>query len=66
LKTYLIKDENEVGLGLNALAREQMKLKLLQDIRQDIEVCRIENIDYREYLLQLKEIIDGFLRKSRA
>ena len=31
----------EVGQVLNKLAREQMKLRLLQDIRVDIEVCKL-------------------------
>lgn len=55
--------EEGVGTTLNQLAREQLKLKLLQDIRIDIEVCKMENLDYKDYLLELKEIIDGFLRR---
>jgi len=54
----------EVGQTLNKLAREQMKLRLLQDIRTDIEVCKIERMDYKEYLLELKDIIDGFLKEG--
>ena len=52
----------DVGVALNRLAREQTKFKLLQDIRIDIEVCKLEGIDYKEYLVELKSIIDGFLR----
>jgi hypothetical protein len=52
----------EVGQVLNKLAREQMKLRLLQDIRVDIEVCKLEGINYKDYLLELKDMIDGFLR----
>jgi len=55
----------EVGQTLNKLAREQMKLRLLQDIRTDIEVCKIERMDYKEYLLELKDIIDGFLKEGK-
>ena len=55
---------NDVGLTLNVLAREQMKLRLMQDIRVDIEVCKLEGCDYKEYLLELKNIIDGFLRSD--
>jgi hypothetical protein len=40
-----------------------MKLRLMQDIRVDIEVCKLEGIDYKKYLLELKEIIDYFLRR---
>ena len=50
-----------IGKTLNQLAREQMKLRLMQDIRMDISVCQLEGIDYKPYLKELKEIIDGFL-----
>lgn len=53
---------NDIGIALNALAREQMKYKLIADIRTDIEVCKLEGIDYKEYLKELKQIIDEFLR----
>ena len=53
---------NDIGIALNTLAREQMKYKLMADIRMDIEVCRLEGIDYKEYLKELKQIIDEFLR----
>lgn len=53
--------ENDVGYALNRLAREEKKLSLLQDIRVDIEVCRLEGWDYKQYLKELKEIIDGFI-----
>lgn len=53
---------NDIGIVLNALAREQMKYKLMADIRMDIEVCKLERIDYKEYLKELKQIIDEFLR----
>lgn len=53
---------NDIGIALNSLAREQMKYKLMADILTDIEVCKLEGIDYKEYLRELKSIIDGFLR----
>lgn len=52
---------NDIGTALNTLAREQMKYKLMVDIRADIEVCKLEGIDYKAYLRELKSIIDGFL-----
>ena len=55
---------NDIGIALNALAREQMKDKLMADIRADIEVCKLEGIDYKEYLQELKSIIDGFMNKG--
>ena len=53
---------NDIGIALNSLAREQMKYKLMDDILADIEVCKLEGIDYKEYLRELKSIVDGFLR----
>ena len=46
--------------SLNRLAREQMKLRLLQDIRTDMMVCEIEGWDKAEYLNELKELINSF------
>lgn len=51
-----------IGKSLNKLAREQMKLKLLADIRADIEVCKLEGIDYKEYLIELRDMIHGFIK----
>lgn len=48
-------------LTINRLAREQMKLRLLADIRMDLEICRLEGWDCIGFLNELKEIIDGFL-----
>jgi len=55
----------EVGQVLNKLAREQMKLRLIQDIRVDIEVCKLEGVNYKDYLLELKDMIDGFLKEDK-
>ena len=54
----------EARIALNKLAREQMKIALMQDIRFDLEVCKLEGIDYKQYLQELKDIIDGFLRSK--
>lgn len=47
--------------SLNRLAREQMKLKLMQDIRMDLMICEVEGWDRKEYLNELKELIDSFV-----
>ena len=57
-----MQNEN-IGIALNTLAREEMKYRLMSDIRADIEVCKLEGIDYKEYLRELKSIIDGFLKE---
>ena len=59
-----MQNEN-IGIALNTLAREEMKYRLMADIRADIEVCKLEGIDYKEYLRELKSIIDGFLRLEK-
>lgn len=62
MRNCYIESGKENAFALNRLAREQMKLKLMQDIRIDIEVCRLEGWECKEYLRELKNIIDGFLR----
>lgn len=54
-------EEKGLGVTLNRLAREQLKLKLLEDIRIDMEVCKLEGLDQLGYLQELRDIIDGFL-----
>ncbi len=49
---------------LNQLAREQMKLKLLTDIRVDLLVCELEGIPPREYLDDLKAMIDELVTQN--
>ena len=46
--------------SLNRLAREQMKLKLLEDIRMDLIVCEIEGWDKMEYINELNELVNNF------
>ena len=60
-KETRLEELGETGIALNRLAREQMKLRLMQDIRIDITVCQQEGIDYKPYLKELKGLIDGFL-----
>ena len=33
-------------------------------MKMDIEICHKEGWEYKEYLLELKELIDGFLCKK--
>lgn len=46
--------------SINRLAREQMKLKLLADIRMDLIVCEIEGWDKMEYINELNELVNSF------
>lgn len=60
-----MKENKEYARQLNVLAREQLKIRLLCDIKMDIEICQLEGWDYKEYLLELKKLIDGFLYKNK-
>lgn len=55
---------NEISIALQTLAREEMKIRLLQDVLTDITISKHEGWDYKQYLLELKTIIDGFLKKG--
>lgn len=57
----IIGNDKDTALALNRLCREGMKYRLLNDIRADLAVCEIEGWDKREYLLELKELIDRFI-----
>lgn len=46
--------------SINRLAREQMKLKLLADIRTDLIICEIEGWDKMEYINELNELVNSF------
>lgn len=48
------------AFALQRLAREQMKHKLLTDIRTDLSVCKIEGWDAREYVRDLHSLISHF------
>lgn len=56
-------DEKTGALALQRKAREEMKTRLLQDILFDIQVCKIEGWNYKEYIIDLKEIIDDIYYK---
>lgn len=46
--------------SLQRLAREEIKMKLLIDLRIDMEVCMLEGWDKTEFLKELKELINSF------
>jgi hypothetical protein len=45
--------------NVNELARLKFQEKLLQEIRFDLMVCEIENWDKKEYINQLKCLINS-------
>ena len=53
----LIIPDEKTAKALNNLARHEMMLKLLNDIRVDLIICEIEGWDKKEYLEELKKMI---------
>ena len=45
--------------ALNRLAREQAKEKLLRDVLFDLNVCKLEGWDAKEYLDELIDMLMG-------
>lgn len=48
----------EEAKALNRLAREQLKHKILADILIDMQICKIEWRDIKEYIVELKNMLD--------
>ena len=61
MKDFKFANDSGMPEALNRLAREEMKLRLLSDIRADICVCQLEGWDYKDYLTELKKEIERFL-----
>ncbi len=57
MSSGLIIPDKETAKALNNLARHEMMLKLLNDIRIDLMICEIEGWDKKEYLEELKKMI---------
>ena len=56
--------DKDTAKAFNTLARKKFEEKLLKEILADLMVCEIEGWDKREYIEELKELIDGIeLRK---
>ena len=51
--------------ALNRLAREQMKHRILADIRMDMLTCELEGWDKLEYLNELIDMISHFQKQIR-
>ena len=46
--------------SVNELARKRMMLRLLADIRVDLEICELEGWPKTEYLCELQRVINSF------
>ena len=61
----MIPEDEDTRIALNVLARHQTIYNLYRDILIDMMVCEIEGWDKKEYLNQLKSVIEHFERKGR-
>ena len=52
--------------ALNRLAREQMKMKILNDINLDLTVCDLEGWSRTDYLHDLHKLIAGLCPCGRT
>lgn len=59
-------DTKETRYALQQLAREKMKMRLMEDICLDLAVCETEGFPKNEYLLDLLKLIKGFTDKIKA
>lgn len=61
----LCEPDSESRYALQRLAREQMKLRLLADIAADMQVCRLEGWDCREYIRDLHNELTRLVERCR-
>jgi hypothetical protein len=55
----------ETRRARQVLAREELKLRVLQDMLIDISVCRLEGWDPREFARELVALIKGVVETCR-
>ncbi len=53
----------EIRQRVNAFARENFKVKLLQEIEFDLMVCKLEGWSMESYVCELKRLIDDIFQK---
>ena len=54
----IIPDE-DTARALNDLARHTAIVRILNDIRMDMEICEIEGFDKNEYLNQIRQLLNS-------
>ena len=53
--------DKKTAKALNDLARHTAILRILEDVRIDLEICEIEGWDKTEYIKQLKKLLDSLM-----
>lgn len=56
--------KQEDAKALNQLAREQLKHKLLADVLMDMTICELEWRDMKEYINEIKDMLDDIIAKN--
>ncbi|MCD8085769.1 MAG: hypothetical protein LUF28_05510 [Clostridiales bacterium] len=59
---YHIDDSPGVALAMQTLAREQMVRHLLEDVRLDITISRLEGWNWRPYVERIRDEMDKILK----
>jgi hypothetical protein len=49
----------------NIIAREDFKRRMLTEILIDMQICKIEWRNHKEYILDLKNMIDDIVEKNK-
>ena len=62
----LIIPDRETAKALNDLARHTAIVRILSDIRIDMEICEIEGWDKREYLNLIRHLLDSIGRQNNG
>ena len=65
MTSWKVPTDPDALLALNRLAREQMKLRLLADIQQDMMVCRLEGWDALEFPMELAKMIGSIVEREK-
>ena len=55
----MIIPDKETAKALNDLARHKAIVRLLADIRIDLEICELEGWDKTEYISRLKALLNS-------
>ena len=58
--------DKDTARALNDLARHEAIVRILNDIRMDMEICEIEGWDKTEYIKQLKKLLDSIGQEEQS
>ena len=61
----LIIPDEDTARALNDLARHKAIVRILNDIRMDMEICEIEGWSKSEYLNLIRQLLDSIGRQTK-